>query len=315
VVADKEGGVESVRKGGVALTPDGSRAYVTNASSNTVSVIDISPGANFLTVAAGGSLVSTGTGSLIKFDASTVTIGGAIVKLAGRSTATAAEVADGVTLTLGTDQPLQLKGVLVELASGATVTTQTVLRIDTALLAATAPLLTLTAGSRLTTGSDALALSFRAKVTSLGPLVTLDASTLNVTSGALIRLAGGSFLSVTGDLLQLSNGSTITLKDLSTGFLITAAGGSVLKVTGALVNFTGTGGNSIVVKNNVAPTTTLSVGGASIPLLLTNGATTSQVSISGTPIKNSSLGSLSFPNSGSLIKVDGTTAKVTISGL
>ena len=68
-------------------------------------------------------------------------------------------------------------------------------------------------------------------------------------------------------------------------------------------------------KNNVAPSQTLSVGGFSFPILLTNGASISQVSISGTPVKGSTQGSSSLPNSGSSIKVDGSVAKVKISGL
>ncbi len=274
---------------------------------------------------AGGQVTVTGsTDPLVSITGETHSIAtnssAAMFQLVGRSTATTTETVDltafglgSPALTLGTDTPLQHGGPLLE-TSGATVSGQKFVQIDTALLQASAPLLSLKAGSNFTTTVDALDLSFQAKVTSLGPVIKLDASTLTVTSGALINLAGGSFLKVTGDLLQLSNGSTLNINGLSNGFLITAAGGSVLNVSGALATFSGTGGNSIVVKNNVAPTKTLSVGGVSFPILLTSGATSSQVSISGTPIKGSSSGSITFSNSGSLIKVDGTTAKVTISG-
>jgi len=40
---------------GVAITPDGTRAYVTNDSSNTVSVVDISNNSVFATIPVGGS--------------------------------------------------------------------------------------------------------------------------------------------------------------------------------------------------------------------------------------------------------------------
>jgi len=290
-------------------------------------LLDIPAGSDILPV--GSTLKTTSSDPLILLTGGTHSIAAktdtAMLQLAGRSTAIEAETVDltqffgstgVVSLILGTDKPLQTGGVLLE-TSGATVSGQKALKIDTALLEASAPLLNLKATSSFTTSVDTIDLSFQAKVTSLGPLVALDASTLNVTSGALIRLAGGSFLSVTGDLLKLSNGSTLNINSLSDGFLVTATGGSVLKVTGALVNFdiTGTGGNSIVVKNNVAPTKTLTVGGVSIPIALTNNATISQVSISGTPVKSTSLGSISYPNGGSLLKVDGTTARVAISGL
>lgn len=231
-----------------------------------------------------------------------------------RGVATATEVVDGVTLTLGTDAPLVHGGVLLE-ASGATVTGEKVLKLDTALLAASAPLLSLTAGSTLTTTLDALDLSQRAKLTSVGPLLKLDASTLAVLGGALINLAGGSFLSVIGNLLTLANGSTLNLASLSSGFLVTVSGGSVLNVTGALVQFVGPATNSIVVGNSAAPTTVVTVGGVSIPILLTNGATASQVTITGTPVQGTTAGTITFPNSGSLIKIDGPNAKLKVQGL
>ncbi|MBI4607931.1 MAG: FecR domain-containing protein [Candidatus Rokubacteria bacterium] len=262
-----------------------------------------------------GQLVVTGsTDPLVSITGGTHSIastsGEAMFDLQGSATAVDAETG----LTLGTDKPLQHGGALLEI-SGATVSGQKGLRIDTALLEATAPLLNLKAGSNLTTSTDAIDLSLKAKVTSLGPVIKLDASTLNVASGALINLAGGSFLKVTGDLFQLSNGSIINVNGLSNGFLIAASGGSILNVSGALVVFNGTGGNSIVMKNNLLPTTTLNVGAFSFPILLVNGAQSTQVSINGTPIKGSTLGSITFPNGGSLIKVDGPTAKVVISGL
>jgi hypothetical protein len=264
----------------------------------------------------GGQVVVSGsTAPLVSLNGGTHSIGSlagrAMFMLFGRSSATAVD--PETELTLGTDKPLQHGGVLLE-TSGATVSGQKALRIDTALLEASAPLLNLksgSAGSVFTTSEDALDLSFRAKVTSLGPLFRLDASTLNVNSGALINVAGGSFLKVTGDLLHLNNGSTININSLSNGFLINASGNSVLNVSGALVNFGGTGGNSIVVKNNVAPTTTLSVGGFSFPVNVTNGAT---VNISGTPIKGAALGAISLPNGGSVIRADGANTKVIISG-
>jgi YVTN family beta-propeller protein len=294
--------------GGVAVTPDGSRAYVVNFVSNTVSVIDTNPGGNFFSVAPGGSVISTGTGPLITLDTSTLTLGGALVLLRGRRTATATEVADGVTLTLGTDQPLQLAGTLVEL-SGATVTAQRGVRVDTALLAASAPLLDLKASSTLTTALAAVDLSFRAKVTSLGPVLRLDASTLTVTNGAAINVTGGSLLKVTGDLLALTNGSTLTV---SNGALLSVSGNSVVNVSGALAAFGGTGSNHIRVTNTLCSGACTVLSGISV--FLTGGATASNVTLGPNPIKNPSLGGIVRSNSSTtaVISVSGASSKVTI---
>ena len=291
---------------GIAITPDGTRAYVTNENSATVSVLDVNPGGDFFSVAAGASVISTGTGPLIRLDTSTLTLGGALVQLRGRTTAT--ELADSVTLTLGTDQPLQLAGVLVE-TSGATVTAQKGVHVDTALLAASAPLLDLTAGSSLTTSLDTIDLSLKAKVTSLGPLLRLDASTLTVTAGAALNVAGGSLLRVTGDLLLLRNASTLRLLN---GPLLRVSGNSVVNVSGALAAFGGSGGNQITLTNTLCSGACTSIGGVSV--FLTDGATAANVSIGPTPFRNSSLGSVvkSNPSTTAVISVSGASSKVTI---
>jgi len=293
---------------GIAITPDGTRAYVVNRASNNVSVLDTQPGASVLNVAAGGTIVSTHTGSLIKFAASTLTIGGSIAVLAGRSTATATEVADGVTLTLGTDKPLQHNGVVVEL-SGATVTARKGVRVDPALLEASAPLLDLKATSALTTSLETIDLSLKAKVTSLGPVLRLDASTLTVQAGAAINVNAGSLLKVTGDLLELRNGSTLSVMN---GPLVRVAAGSVLNVSGALVAFGGTGGNTINITNTLCSPCT-SIGGLNV--FLTGGASSPNVSITN-PIKNSTLGSIVKSDTAqtAVLVVEGSTSKVTISG-
>ena len=70
------------------------------------------------------------------------------------------------------------------------------MRIDTALLEASAPLLSLRNGSHLT---STMQLSYQAKVTSLGSLVKLDRSTLTIATGAATKIhfffmLGSSFL-------------------------------------------------------------------------------------------------------------------------
>src|SRR5262249_44084727 len=162
------------------------------------------------------------------------------------------------------DQPLVLNGILLE-TSGATVTTEKGVLLDTLLLQATAPILSLKAGSNVTTNVDALDLASRVKVTSVGPVFKLDASILTIRNGAAVSVGAGSILRVTGDLLQLVNGST--LKTLN-GPLLNVAGGSVVNISGALVSFGGSGGNLVSVSNSLCPCTTFS----GIPVALTGGA-------------------------------------------
>ncbi|MBI2528181.1 MAG: FecR domain-containing protein [Candidatus Rokubacteria bacterium] len=256
----------------------------------------------------GSRLVSSSLMPLVFLDGGSHSIataaGTAMFDLSG--TATAGETADGVALTLGTERPLQTGDILLE-ASGATVTGEKVVKVDTALLEASAPLVKLVAGSALTSAVDAVDLSLRAKVTSLGPLLRLDASTMTVTSGAAVNVAGGSLLRVTGDLIQLSNGSTLTLLS---GPILNVAGGSVVNISGALLGFNGTGGNAVNVTNALcAPCTSFS----GIPVALTGGALASNVSIGPSPIRNPTLGSLALSgSSAAAIRVDGATSRLTI---
>lgn len=271
--------------GGLLLAESGGKVTVTGST------------LAFVSLTGGTHSIATNTGT-------------AMVRLFGRDTptTTASEVADGVTLTLGTDQPLQSGGTVLE-TTGATVSGQKVMRIDTALLNATAPLLNLTASSKFTTVVDALDLSLKAKVTSLGPVAKLDGSVLNVNSGALVNVAGGSLLKVTGDLIELRNASTL---NINSGPLLNVSGGSVVNVSGALVNFAGTGGNAVNITNTLcAPCTNFS----GIPVAVSGGAV---VTIGPNPLKNPSLGSLALSNptlstgGTAVLVVNGPTSKVTI---
>lgn len=206
-------------------------------------------------------------------------------------------------LTLGTKRVTQFLGALFE-TSGAQVSTRKVVQLDTGLIEASAPLIWAHNASNVTTSLDAVDLAFRAKVTSLGSVVKLDASTLTVTSGSAINVAA-SALRVTGDLFTLLNGSA--LKVLS-GALVSASGGANVSVSGALVAFGGTGGNLVSVANSFCPCTTIS----GIPVSLAGGATAGQVSIGPGAIKNAALGSVT-PNV-ALIRVLGPSTRVTIGG-
>lgn len=261
---------------------------------------------SLLAVLQGGALTTSSSDPLVRLDGGVHSFGGAGVPMFDLyGTGAAAEDAE-TGLTLGTHRPLQHGGSLLE-ASNATINATQVVRVDAALLEASAPLLSLKNGTRLTTAADTVQLSYQAKVTSLGSVMKLDRSALTVAQGAALNLAGGSVLRVTGDLFSLTNGSSLNLLN---GALVSLSGGSFLNVTGALIGFGGTGGNLVSVTNSFCPCTT--IGG--IPVSLTGGAVASNVSIAGA-IKNGGLGTVNLAPNAALIRVDGAGTKVTINGL
>ncbi len=133
---------------------------------------------SLLAVMQGGVLTTSSTDPLARLDGGVYTFGGAGVPmfdLYGTTSAVDAETG----LTLGTHRPLQHAGSLLD-ASNATVTAVQAVRVDNALLEASAPLLVLRNGSKMTTAADTVQLSYQAKVTSLGSVVTLDRSALTV---------------------------------------------------------------------------------------------------------------------------------------
>ena len=266
---------------------------------------------SLVTLLSGGTLVTSSTDPLALIEGGRNTLGAAdgVFSISGVNTALDLETG----LVLGSDRPLQHAGVLLE-ASDAIITTDTVVRLDTALLEASQPILNLTNRSSLTTQNSAADLSYRAKVTSLGPLFRLDGSSLTVNQGALVNVAGGSVLGVTGDLISLLNGSTLSLLN---GPLLSLSGGSLASISGGLVAFGGSGSNALKVTNSLCSPCSL-IGG--IPVALTNGAVASNVSIGGSPIKNPGLGAvtLSNPTLGSggtaLAVLSGAASKLTVGG-
>jgi len=228
--------------------------------------------------------------------------GASVFDLAGLATAVDPESG----LSLGTDRPVRYPGSLL-IGVDTTLTAGRAVRLDTALLEATAPLLELRR-SAATTSSDVLDLSLRSKLSGIGPLVSLDGSTLTVLAGALANVAGGSFLKVAGDLLDLRNGSALRLLN---GPVLSVTGNSAVSISGGLVAFNGTGGNSLSIANALCPCTIL--GG--LPVALQNGATAANVSIGGNAIRNPTLGAVSFssPNAAAIV-VNGPASRVTIGG-
>jgi hypothetical protein len=272
----------------------------------------------------GGQIVETHpTSPFVSISGGTHTIasdsGNALFRLFGRSTATTTETVNTVasptvstgtsTLSLGTDQPLVRSGSGAFLAmAGGTLTTDSVLTLDTALLAASAPLLNLKSNATLTSSADGINLVQNAKLTAVGPLVKLDGSTLNIT-GHAIRAMGGSLLDVSGDLFSLANASKL---NLTNGGALFISGGSVVKISGALVNFGGSGGNQLNISNTFTPNGGCSVQCGGLSVSTQNGGSLGNVSIT-SPIKNGGLGTVTL-SSGSHIILDGTTSKIIIVG-
>ncbi len=261
----------------------------------------------------GGGIHSTTIDPLIKITGGTHEIGsgtgggiGSLLDLRGVNT--------NPGTGLGTNVPLQTGGIVFEVNNAATVNLSgagNAIRVDTALLAAAAPVVNLI-NSTLNTSTAGDATNgamhlFQSSVTSLGPVFGLDNSTLTVKAGPLLTLTGGSNMTVNGDFTSLVNGSKITVLNgpLIRVDGINAAGtASTLNVSGALVNFGGTGGNQVIVNNAIAPTATLS----GLPVNVGIGG--SSINIGPNPIKNTGLGTVSVngilagpgPHTGSLIQ-------------
>ncbi|HAM59277.1 MAG TPA: hypothetical protein DCQ64_29260 [Candidatus Rokubacteria bacterium] len=266
----------------------------------------------------GGRLTSSSADSLVLLEGGTYSLGAAVGIFDLRGERTAVDAATG--LTLGTDRPLEHRGALLE-SRGAAIATQTAVRVDTALLEASAPLLTLMAGSSLTSSSSLVQLDRRAGVAAAVPsdaLVKLDASTLTVRDGSLFNVARGSSLSVTGTLLSLTNGSTLSVLN---GSLVNVSSGSIFSLAGGSLAAFGAGANALNLMSSASlcagcSVTTGIANFGGYPVLLRNGATASNVSVAPgfTPF-----GGLSATNtvkvsgaSGAVLTVDGATSKVVL---
>jgi hypothetical protein len=265
---------------------------------------DITSTGNFVLGQTKGSFVTAGpAGPLLSLAGgnSRLATDGSIFRLIG--TTTAFDAASG--LTVGTEQPIRHAGGFLDM-NAATVATARTVRVDVALLQASAPLLNLfgTGGAQLTTSSNAIDLTSKAKVTNTGAFVAMDQSRLIVNNAALVNVAGASYLKGSGNLVNLANGSTLTINN---GVLLFVSGGSIVNISGALIAFSGLGGNTVNISNTLA---FVNIGG--IPVSLIGGALAANVSITGTPIKSPTLGTIT-PHK-ALIQVNGATTKLTISG-
>jgi hypothetical protein len=261
---------------------------------------------SLLTVLPGGSFTSSTTDALVSITGGTHSLGTdvAMFDLAGSGTALDADTG----LMLATTTALKTGGSLFE-SDGATVKTNQVVRLDQALLEASAPLLHLKNGSQLTSAADAIALGGQSRLTSTAAsLVALNASRMLVSMGSLVNVSGGSVLNVAGSLVSLSNGSALSLFN---GSLLSVSGGSLANIGGSLLSFGGSGGNLLSISNNFCGGSCAMIGG--IPVALLNGATAANVSIGSGAIQNANLGSVKLGTPGTaLITVSGAASKVSI---
>ncbi|MDT7042999.1 FecR domain-containing protein [Candidatus Nitronereus thalassa] len=189
--------------------------------------------------------------------------------------------------------------------SGATVSAKKLLVVDQALLDATATLFQILAGSDVTVdpgvGSGALDVSNMAIASSTMPLLSLDNSNMEITTGNLLTLAAMTNVTIgtaitSANLLDLNN-STISILN---GLLADVSG--TLTVHGLLASLNGT--SSITVTNNIAPTHT--IGG--YPVHIANGGTITTGNGSTNLFVNTT--DISVTAGGSLLRADGGTIHV-----
>jgi len=210
---------------------------------------------------------------------------------------------------VATSQPVRHGGIMFS-GSDTTINAQKVMRVDTALFEASAPLLYLTSNSTAGIASNALELVNAAKVKATlsgDALFKLNASVLNVLNGSLVSLSGSSFMTVVGNLLALLNGSTA---NITNGGLVSVSGTSVFKLTGGSLATFGAGSNAL----NITGTSTGGVLNTSIPglpVVLKNSASIGQVTVTPGFVPFSG-GTPNFGATGAALVVDGTAAKVRL---
>ena len=158
--------------------------------------------------------------------------------------------------------------------------------IDSALLTATKPLVSLLENSSMTTTGDSILVRGR---TAQNESATISANLMP--GDALIQVASNSTLNVGGNLVNLTNGGALNI----TGHLASLTQNSTLNVAGALVSLSGvstfslTGGSLLAFgpgANTASFTNTLCAAGcqniSGIPVALSGGALSSQVQVSPT---------------------------------
>ncbi len=269
---------------------------------------------DFLRVIDGSTLTSTTTSPLITLSGSTVNVSDDLFDVEGQSITDQPIKGSQSSFTVNSKTASNPIGALFKATNAANITVKSAVELDNALFEATLPVVELVGSSTTQTkitASDTFAdigRSNASKVLLKGPFIALDNSLIKVTTGPLLSLKNGSTMDVSGDLLKLISGSTINVVN---GPLIKVDGsGSALDVTGALVNFGGTGGNTIIVRNGLCSGTCATKGASSINVLEQTSGT---ITISGTDIKNLSFGSIDVGSTDAVIQVR-NSGTVTIQG-
>jgi hypothetical protein len=128
----------------------------------------------------------------------------------------------------------------------------------------------------------------------------------------------GSYLSITGSLFSLTNTSTL---NVNSGFLVNVSGGSVFTLTGGALGLFGTGTNTLNITNTAAlcsgcTLTTSITNLVGVPVLLANGALASNVIVSPGFTPFAGLSASNKVNvsgtSGAVLALSGATSKVKL---
>jgi len=258
----------------------------------------------------GASVSSTSTSPFVRLNDTTLTAGvsGDVVVNGRIAFVSGVGGPDGAT-----PASLTLSGPLLE-ASNSTPDNSTfvdvrgangnVVRLDAALLAATAPLIALTGSStRLQTSGNGIDLANNASLQSLnaseGLIRIENQARMDVLNGHLVSVSL-SRLNVAGDLVRMGNGALLNVN----GVLLNVLNGGIVNINGALVNFTGINA-TINVTNTLAPNNFFN----GVPVFVAAGAVLPSIGA----------GSLAGLNAGNnIIRINGTqlpTGATTASGI
>ena len=247
----------------------------------------------------GSQLTTTSSDPLVLLSGGTHSIGLDLFLVTGLSTTDQPITGSEASFTVNSTSALNPIGALFKATNAAEITVTNAVELDKALFQATLPIIELVGSNTKITSSNTfvdIGDGGASKLVLKGPVIALDNSLIKVTTGPLLSLKNGSTMDVSGDLLKLISGSTINVVN---GPLIKVDGsGSALDVTGALVNFGGTGGNTIIVRNGLCSGSCVTLGSPAINVFKPSGT----ITISGTSIQNSSLGSIDVTSTDAVIQ-------------
>ncbi|MGH9669699.1 MAG: hypothetical protein ACRD3A_06280, partial [Terriglobales bacterium] len=227
-------------------------------------------------------------------------------------------------IIVGTDRPLRHAGVLFQ-ATDANATVGQVVRIDTALLEATKPIVDLLR-SNVNVQGNALDLVDKARLTAgtvqapINAVFNLNASTLTLAAGASLANVNNSILRILGNLFSLNNTSTLTIMN---GALVNVSGTGVFSLSNGSLGVFGTTGTNTL---NILATSgggTFALPGSipnldvtKVPVLLRNNASATQVTVTQgfVPFSgvNGTSNTVNIPSGSAALVVNGNSAKIKL---